>query len=162
MKRVFIDTNILVDLICKRNPFVEEAEKIFSMGIINRISIGISALSYINTVYISKKYQFNQKDVIESLKTITSFTTITGLDETIIIQAMTCNWPDFEDAVQYHSSQSFIADAIITRNKKDFSHSNIPVYTPTEFLQMPYYWMENSSNTVLNEPEFQYGKKNND
>ena len=59
MKRIFLDTNVLIDLICCRKPFVQEAERIFVMGDMKKISIGISALSFINTVYIAGKYHFN-------------------------------------------------------------------------------------------------------
>lgn len=157
MKRLFLDTNILVDLICHREPFFQEAKKLFAMAYTNKVCIGISALSYINTVYIAKKYGFNTQAVIESLNQIASFTTITHLEEVTIKEAMACGWNDFEDAVQYHSSLPFATDYIITRNPKDFTKSTIPVYTPCEFLQIPY-WMVEAETTLLNEPEIPYGK----
>ena len=64
MKRLFLDTNVMVDLICHREPFFHEAKRLFALAYTNRISIGISALSYINTVYIAKKYGFYTKEVI--------------------------------------------------------------------------------------------------
>ena len=110
MKRLFLDTNILVDLICHRTPFVEEAEQLFALAYIGRIGIGVSALSFINTVYIAKKYNYQANEVISKLKELTSFITITHLTETTIEQAIDCGWNDFEDAVQYYSSQPFSAD----------------------------------------------------
>ena len=157
MKRLFLDTNVMVDLICHREPFFHEAKRLFALAYTNRISIGISALSYINTVYIAKKHGFCTKEVIESLNRIASFTTITHLEEVTIKDAMNCGWNDFEDAVQYHSSLPFASDYIITRNPKDFANSSVPVYTPTEFLQIPY-WLDEPNSTVLNEPEIPYEK----
>ena len=157
MKSVFLDTNILVDLVCHREPFVQEAKRIFALAYSGRISVGICALSYVNTVYIAKKYGYKTDEIIESLKKIASFTTITRLDEFTVRQAMDCHWNDFEDSVQYNSSLSFSADYIITRNPKDFAHSAISVYTPTEFLQIPY-WSEDAGVTILNEPEVEYHK----
>lgn len=157
MKRIFLDTNVLIDLICCRKPFVQVAERIFVMGDMKKISIGISALSFINTVYIAGKYHFNVLEVIESLKKIASFVSITDLNEAIIKQAMDCGWKDFEDAVQYQSALSFSVDCIVTRNPKDFVNSTVPVYTPTEFLQIPY-WLDESDNMVLNEPEVKFSK----
>ena len=107
MRNLFLDTNILVDLVCHREPFVQEAKRIFALAYSGRISI--------------------------------------------VICAMDSDWNDFEDSVQYNSSLSFSADYIITRNPKDFVHSTIPVYTPTEFLQIPY-WMEDSGIMTVNEP----------
>lgn len=155
MKSIFLDTNILVDLVCNREPFVQEAKRIFALAYTGRINLGICALSYVNTVYIAKKYGYKADEIIGSLKRIASFTAITGLEESTVKQAMDCNWYDFEDSVQYNSSLSFFADYIITRNPKDFARSAIPVYTPTEFLQIPY-WLEDSGTTVLNEPEVEY------
>ena len=157
MRRIFLDTNVLVDLVCHRDPFFQEAKKLFALAYTNKICIGISALSYINTVYIAKKYGFCTNEVIEILKKISSFTSITHLEEATIKDAMNCEWNDFEDAVQYHSSLPFSADYIITRNPKDFSKSNIPVYTPTDFLQIPY-WIDEPDSTILNEPEIPYKK----
>lgn len=157
MKRLFLDTNILVDLICHREPFFQEAKRLFALAYMNKVCIGISALSYINTVYIAKKYGFCIQTIIEHLKKIASFTTITHLEETTIKEAMACGWNDFEDAVQYQSSLPFATDYIITRNPKDFTKSAIPVYTPNEFLQIPY-WLDEPESTVLNEPEIPYGK----
>ena len=68
MKRLFLDTNILVDLICHREPFFQEAKRLFALAYMNKVCIGISALSYINTVYIAKKYGFCIQTVIEHLK----------------------------------------------------------------------------------------------
>ena len=159
MKRLFLDTNILVDLVCNREPFVADAKNLFAMAYLGKVNIGISALSYINTVYIARKYHLETQSIIVSLKKIASFTTITQLNETTINQALDCGWNDFEDAVQYYSSLPYTADYIITRNPKDFKNSTIPVYTPSEFLQIPY-WMNEPDTTVLNEPEVTYG--NND
>lgn len=158
MKRLFLDTNVLVDLVCHREPFYQESKRLFALAYTNRICIGISALSYINTIYIAKKYGYNAKGIIESLNKIASFTTITHLEEVTIKDALNSEWNDFEDAVQYHSSLPFAADYIITRNPKDFSKSNIPVYTPTVFLQIPY-WMDETNSSVLNDPQIPYGKE---
>ena len=54
------------------------------------------------------------------------------------------------------STQS--ADYIITRNPKDFVHSTIPVYTPTEFLQIPY-WLEDAGTMTANESMVEYHKR---
>ena len=158
MKRLFLDTNILVDLVCYRKPFVQEAERIFALAAMGKVSIAISAISYINTVYIARKYDLSTQKVLEILKNIASFTTITDLNESTIKDALDCGWNDFEDAVQYFSSQSFVADCIITRNPKDFEKSSVPVYTPIEFLQMPY-WMDTPNDQMLNEPDVRYGEQ---
>lgn len=80
-------------------------------------------------------------------------------DDEVISTSLQSDFSDFEDAVQYNTAISGNASIIITRNPKDFGKSTIPVYTPSEFLQVPY-WMNEPDTTVLNEPEVIYG--NND
>ena len=82
------------------------------------------------------------------------------INEIQLQEALSVIAPDFEDMLQIVCAKTHDCDAIITRNKKDFVFSTIPLYTPTEFLQISYYWTEDSTPTVLNEPEVKYG--NND
>ena len=74
------------------------------------------------------------QEVKRSLLNIASFTEITGLTGDVVTWALSCEWNDYEDATQYKSAVSVEADCIVTRNKKDYQLSNIPVYTPQEFL----------------------------
>ena len=54
--KVYIDTNILIDLVCLREPFAEQAQKLFALGYIGKLSLITSALSFVNTIYIGRKY----------------------------------------------------------------------------------------------------------
>lgn len=94
--RVFIDTNILVDLICQREKFIENTKKIFLYAYDQKITLAISALSYINTLYIAKRYDFKQEEIIKALQKISHFTIVTGFDEDTIRLALTSDWKDME------------------------------------------------------------------
>ena len=78
-------------------------------------------------------------------------------DDDIIRLALNSGFSDFEDAVQYYTASAGNASYIVTRNPKDFGKAVIPVYTPTEFLQIPY-WLDESNHTILNDPEIPYRK----
>lgn len=134
--RVFIDTNILVDLICKREKFIENAKKIFLYAYDQKITLAISALSYINTLYIAKRYDFKQEEIIKALQIISQFSIITGFDEDTIKLALASDWKDMEDAVQYYSALTTGIDYIVTRNQKDFQKSNIPIVSPDEIIKL--------------------------
>ncbi len=134
--KVYIDTNILIDLVCSREEFLSDAQSLFSLGYAGKIQLSLSALSFINAVYISRKYRFPIQAVKQSLLSIASFTEITGLTGDVVTWALSCDWNDYEDATQYKSAISINADCIVTRNKKDYQNSDIPVYTPNEFLTM--------------------------
>ena len=134
--KAYADTNILIDLVCSRGEFLSDAQSLFSLGYVGKIQLVLSALSFVNTIYISRKYRFPMQEVKRSLLSIASFTEITGLTEDVVTWALSCDWNDYEDATQYKSAISVDADCIVTRNKKDYQSSNIPVYTPHEFLTM--------------------------
>lgn len=134
MKTVLIDTNIILDFFVARQPFEKEAAEIFRLTYNKKIRSYISALSYANSYYYIKKLT-NRKTSIELLKNLKRIVSTINLDEDIIEAALNSEFNDFEDALQYYSAKSISAmEIIITRNIKDFGKSNIPVYTPIQFL----------------------------
>jgi predicted nucleic acid-binding protein len=134
MMRVFIDTNVLVDLVCVRESYVDAAQTIFSMAYEKRIQMYISSLSYINTFYIGRHYKYPSEQLTASLRNISDFVTVLDLTNDAIQKALLSDWADIEDAAQYYSAVEANADCIITRNAKDFTDARIPVLTPTSFL----------------------------
>ena len=127
MMTVFVDTNILIDLLCERESFVQSARMLFAYGYSGRLTLVLSSLSLVNAVYIARKYGY--VDVRERLDDITEFVEVVDLRKEVAKRALTCEWKDYEDAVQYMSAIKENADCIVTRNKKDFGKSVIPVYT---------------------------------
>ena len=131
--KVYIDTNILIDLVCLREPFAEQAQKLFALGYIGKLSLITSALSFVNTIYIGRKY--NYIDVKEKLNEISQFVHVVDLKGDTVIWALSCPWKDYEDATQSQSAVIESAYCIVARNKKDFLLSPIPVYTIEELWQ---------------------------
>lgn len=101
-----------------------------------KITLAISALSYINTLYIAKRYDFKQEEIIKALQIISQFSIVTGFDEDTIKLALESDWKDMEDAVQYYSALTTGIDYIVTRNQKDFQKSNIPIVSPDEIIKL--------------------------
>ena|SRR5574344_1217900 len=134
MMTVFVDTNILIDLLCERESFVQSARMLFAYGYSGRLTLVLSSLSLVNAVYIARKYGY--VDVRERLDDITEFVEVVDLRKEVAKRALTCEWKDYEDAVQYMSAIKENADCIVTRNKKDFWKSVIPVYTIEELMSL--------------------------
>ena len=130
--RVFVDTNILIDLVCEREPFVEDARKLFAMGYTGQLQLVVSALSIVNTIYVGRKYGYT--DIKEQLVRVAGFVEVADLKAMISIAALESKWSDYEDAVQCFTATNELSDCIVTRNKKDFLYSPIPVYDIKEFL----------------------------
>ena len=131
---VFVDTNILIDLLCERESFVQSARMLFAYGYSGRLTLVLSSLSLVNAVYIARKYGY--VDVRERLDDITEFVEVVDLRKEVAKRALTFEWKDYEDAVQYMSAIKENADCIVTRNKKDFGKSVIPVYTIEELMSL--------------------------
>ena len=136
MKKLFIDTNIVIDLLSRREPFYEEAANIFSLADKKIIELSISSLTIANTSYTLLR-QTNSTSAKEILRKLRLIINILPLDDKIIGIALNDNsFDDFEDGLQYFTAIENNQDLIITRNLKDFKNSNIPVMTARQFLEM--------------------------
>lgn len=133
MERLLIDTNIIVDLLTKRKDFYREAQELFTLADEKNILLFISALTFANTHYLLSK----ELDADEARKILIKFKTlveILPLENKILELALASDFNDFEDAIQYHTALDNQLDMIITRNKKDFKKSRLPVLSAREYL----------------------------
>jgi len=134
MKRVFVDTNIIVDLIADRQPFSKFAIEIFEKAERNEVQLFTSSHSIATTHYLLKKYLEENKlrDVIYN---VLEYVQIIAIDEDIIKKGLKSKHKDFEDALQMLCAYNIEKlDYIVTRNIKDFKNSEIPALPPDELL----------------------------
>ncbi len=135
MKRLFIDTNILIDLLAKREPFYEETAMLFSLADKKLIEISVSSLTIANTAYtvLRQKNSREAKSIIRKLRLIVR---VLSLDDKIVGLALNDElFSDFEDGLQYFTAIENNQDIILTRNLKDFRNSKLPVMTARQFLE---------------------------
>lgn len=133
MIKVFFDTNIMIDVIGRREQFCIPSLQIMSLADRGLIRIYVSALSYATASFILNKYN-KELDIIGEFSKFMKITTATLVDSSMIEQSLKSKFKDFEDAMQYFSAKHENIDYIITRNKKDFAASDIPVFEPQEFV----------------------------
>jgi len=134
MGNVFIDTDVIVDFLTDRKPFSLESAKIFSLIDQKKIKGCVSSLSFSNLYYVLRKFGTHKK-VINSLQELSEMVDILKVDSEIIKSALTSDFKDFEDSIQYFTTQEQKkVDYIITRNIKDYKDSSLPVMTPETFL----------------------------
>jgi len=134
MKNLFIDTNIVIDLLAKREPFYEAAAKLFSLADREEINLYVSSLTFANTNYILSKVN-NSNLAREILTKFKVLVTVADLNDKVIELSLNDkSFSDFEDGLQYYSALENQADIIITRNLKDFKSSKIPVMTAQAYL----------------------------
>ena len=133
MKKVFVDTNILVDLIADRKPFSKFAIEIFQLSESNKIQLYTSSHSIATTYYLLKKHVAD-KILRETILGLFEYLTIIPVNIDVISKSLRSKQKDFEDAIQIFCAISIEKmDYIITRNIKDFKASEIPVLAPDEF-----------------------------
>ena len=136
MKKIFVDTNVLIDFLADRKPFSLISAQIFTYAVAGKVKLYISAVSYNNTYYILRQ-SHTHASTIKLLKELSEITEVADVTELVIKNSLRSTFNDFEDAIQYNSALSIPKiDFIITRDSKDFKRSEIPVLTPTEGLAL--------------------------
>lgn len=132
MDKIFVDTNIVLDLLQKRESFYKDAQQLFTLADEKQIELFVSSLTIANTHYIlSKQLKMEARKILLMLKDLV---TVLPLDDKIITNSLHSEIPDFEDAIQYFTVIANNMDIIITRNKKDFSGLPILLFTAKEYL----------------------------
>ena len=103
MEKLLVDTNIVIDLLSKREDFFQEAQEFFTLADNKKVELFVSALTFANTHYLLSKYQ----KLDEARKTLIKFKVlveVSPLDDKIIELALVSDFKDFEDAIQYHTA----------------------------------------------------------
>lgn len=131
--KVLIDTNIILDVLCKRPNLYEDSAKIFKLCEVKRISGVISALSIPNIVYILRK-ELDADKTKEILDTLMLIFSVADLKADDLKKAANMKFKDYEDAVQSACAARIKANYIVTRNIKDFSESKVTAIKPSELL----------------------------
>ena len=134
MTKLFLDTNIVIDLLDKREPFYHAAIKLFTMAYHKKVILYISPITYATASYLLRKH--GQEEVKVLLTNLRRLSRVTTTDEKTVDDALSSPFDDYEDALQYYSALHKKVDAIITRNTNDFSAATIPVMTAEEFIGM--------------------------
>ena len=135
MINVFLDTDVIVDYITDRRPFSDNAEKIFALLENKKIKGHASSLCFSNLYYLMRQ-QMTRTKAIDILKDLANLLNILKVDEGSIHQALDSEFKDFEDAIQYFTVLEYKSiEIIVTRNIKDYKHSDIPVMSTDTLLK---------------------------
>ena len=136
MKRIFIDTNILLDFLARRGDFFVPAWSVISRSK-RGDKILVSALSFATASYVLETHHKQSPETIKTLiEDFVRTCSVTPVDSHTIDESIASSFSDFEDAMQYYSALREGADLIITRNKGDYEAAQIPVYEPQEYLDL--------------------------
>lgn len=130
MTRLFLDTNIVVDLLDRRELFCHDAVRLFSMAYNKQVQLDVSPMTFSTASFLLRKH--GPEGVRKLLSNFRQLARVSTTDERTVDDSLASQFQDFEDAMQYYSALNAKAEIIITRNGKDFTASNLPVMTATE------------------------------
>lgn len=131
--RVFIDTNVIVDVVAKREPFFTDSQAVLALCATGDLEGVVSDLTFCNVAYVLRK-SLGSTQLRNGLRVLKKHLTVVPVGEAAISAALESETADFEDAVQLEAARANHVDVIITRNVRHFNNSPIRVCTPSELL----------------------------
>ncbi|MCX6228619.1 MAG: PIN domain-containing protein [Bacteroidia bacterium] len=135
MRKILLDTDVILDFLFDRTPFANSAAEILAMCESKEIKGYLTAVIISNLYYLLRQTATHGK-VIEKLSKLISITEILVTDKKMVIRALKSEFKDFEDALQNYTAElDGHIDLIVTRNTKDFKQSKLPVMTPDHYLR---------------------------
>ncbi|NJL55042.1 PIN domain-containing protein [bacterium] len=130
---ILIDTNIVLDLLLEREPYVESAITIFDHVEHGTLTGYIAATTITNIFYILRKAK--GRDVaLASIQRLLIGLQLCAVNRQTIETALSLGLTDFEDGIQLACATLSQLDAVVTRDSQDFSGSTLPIYSPTDLL----------------------------
>ncbi len=131
--KLFLDTNVVVDLLGEREPFYDAIAKIVTLADKGKIQLIVSAFTYPTVYYLLSRFEDKElvKEKIRKFKVIAGTSDLT---DKIINKGLSSRFNDFEDSLQYYCAVETDCNVLITRNGKDFKADEISVLTPDEYV----------------------------
>ena len=133
--RIFVDTNLLLDVLARREPFYAAAARVWTLAETGACEALVSAISFNNVFYIVRKAR-DAATARRALVLLRDVFASVAPDQRILNQAIDSDIPNFEDAIQFYSALRVRADYLLTRNVGDFPAGTLPILAPDEFLAL--------------------------
>jgi predicted nucleic acid-binding protein len=134
LKKIFVDSDIVLDLLCSREPFYEPAASLFDLGEAGKIQLYTSSLVFANVFFILRKVLGNSqaKALLRKLELLLE---VLAVSKKIVSLALNSHFQDFEDGLQYFTARENSIPILVTRNIKDYKVKDIIVQTAAECLK---------------------------
>ncbi len=134
MEKVFVDTDIVLDLLSGREPHYPYAAELFSLADRKSIRLCVSSLTFSNINYILSK-QLSPGQARKMLLKFKTLIQVLSVNDKVIELALASDFRDFEDAIQYHAAIENGITTLLTRNLKDYKKAEIAVLTAQQYLR---------------------------
>jgi predicted nucleic acid-binding protein len=132
--KIFLDTDVALDHLADRQPFAEYSHRLLALAETGELTVCVSSLSFSNLYYLLRKLKGHDAALV-LLGKLKQLVHVSAVSESEIEAALSSGFKDFEDAIQYFAAKAEGGvNAIVTRNKADYSTSEITILSPEEFL----------------------------
>lgn len=133
--KIMCDTNVIIDLLLEREPFVEASCRVLSLCEEHKIEGFVSASSVTDIYYLVRKYTHSTELAYKAVGKLLEIVKVCSVTNNDVLTAFQRKARDFEDCLVATCAKSIRCNCIVTRNKKDFEEFDIPLLTPEELLQ---------------------------
>ncbi|MGD1700932.1 PIN domain-containing protein [Dapis sp. BLCC M229] len=133
--RVLIDTNIVLDFVLEREPFLNDANALFEALRLQQIEGYVTATTLTNIFYIVRKQTKSFERAREAVAMTLALMEICDVNRNILETAFASNLKDFEDGVQLACAYAENVDAIVTRNADDFAGASLPILSVQQLFE---------------------------
>jgi predicted nucleic acid-binding protein len=133
--RVFLDANVVLDVLAHREPFFSDSVQVLSL-VESGVVEGLIAAHTVTTLFSLLNRKIGAERARSSLLDLLRIVEVVPVDQDRILQAFAMNWSDFEDALQAACARKNAADYLLTRDQRGFSGASVTILSPAEFLAM--------------------------
>lgn len=134
MTKIFVDSDIIIDLLAKRDHYLEAA-RLLSIIRERGAQAYTTPIVLANVHYIITRYA-NRDKSIKAIRALRKYIGILPMDDAMVDRALESSFPDFEDALQYYAAEAQEMDFIVTRNEKDYRKGNTKIVNAQEFVDL--------------------------
>ena len=134
--KLLIDTNVVLDVLLRREPFFRTAAEVLSLTQRDEVREYVSASAITDIYYIANKQLKDRAAVRDLLERLLKIVSVAAVSEQEIRNALNLTWADFEDSVQYSVALLNEMDGIVTRNPDDYQEANMRIWLPEQVLEL--------------------------
>ena len=133
--KIMCDTNVIIDVLLERQPFVDDSYKVLSLCEEHRINGFVTASSVTDIYDLVRKYTHSTELAYKAIGKLLEIVKVCSVTNNDVLTAFQRKAKDLEDCLMATYAKSIHCDYIVTRNKKDFEEFDILLLTPSEPLQ---------------------------
>jgi predicted nucleic acid-binding protein len=133
--KCFIDSDVVLDLLTRREPFFEAALPFFRSIEVGEATAAVASLTFSNAHFVMRR-TMTSAEARSRLDKLRSLVEILSVDEKHVRKAIRSSFSDFEDAIQHECAVTHKMDCLVTRDTKDYKLAEIPVYSPVDALKI--------------------------